>query len=111
MLAAVRDVAIALLALESVVIGVLLALVLLQLRKLVRLLRDEIAPILDSAGDTATAVHGTVDFVSQTVVDPLVKIHSYSTGVRQVLRSFFLVGRKIKGHDSSGAGHEVQGNP
>jgi hypothetical protein len=42
-LAAVRDLAIVLLAVESLVIGVLLVVLLVQLRKLVQMLREEIA--------------------------------------------------------------------
>ena len=91
----VRDAAIVLLALESVVIGVLLALTLIQIRKLVRLLREEIAPMLDSASETLNTVHGTASFVSQTVVNPLIKATSYSAGTLQALRSLLFVGRKM----------------
>lgn len=92
-LAAVRDVAILLLALESLVLGILLAVMLVQLRRLVNLLRDEIAPILDSANDTARTVHGTADLVSRTIVEPAIKVSSYAAGARQALRSLFAVGR------------------
>lgn len=95
-LAAVRDVAILLLALESLVLGILLAVMLIQLRRLVKLLRDEIAPILDSANDTAKTVHGTADLVSRTIVDPVVKVSSYVAGARQTLRSLLAVGRTVK---------------
>jgi len=78
-LAAVRDIAIVLLALESLVIGV-----------------DEITPIVESASETAKTVHGTVDLVSQTVVDPVIKASSYLAGVRQVVRNLLFLGRKIE---------------
>jgi len=103
-LAAVRDVAILLLALESLVLGVLLAIMLIQLRKLVRLLRDDIAPILDLANETAHTVHGTTDIVSRTVVGPLVKISSYTAGTRQALRSLFVIARKLKSSSATDAG-------
>lgn len=95
-LAAVRDVAILLLALESLVLGILLAVMLVQLRKLVKLLRDEIAPILDSANDTAKTVHGTADLVSHTIVEPVVKVSSYAAGARQALRSLLAIGRTVE---------------
>lgn len=94
-LGVVRDVAIVLLALESLVIGVLLALMLLQLRKLVRLLREEIAPLMTSANDTVGTVHDTVDFVSHSVVDPLIKVSSYTTGTIQALRSLLFIRHKL----------------
>ncbi len=95
-LADVRDIAIVLLALESLVIGVLLALMLVQIRKLVRVLRKEITPIVDSASETAKTVHGTVDLVSQTVVDPVIKASSYFAGARQVVRNLLFLGRKVE---------------
>ncbi|MBN1401851.1 MAG: hypothetical protein JXA74_13495 [Anaerolineae bacterium] len=100
-LGAVRDIAIVLLALESLVIGVLLALMLLQLRKLVRLLREEIAPLLNSANETVGTVHATVDFVSQSVVDPLIRASSYATGTVHALRNLLFVGRRL-GRRSNG---------
>lgn len=104
-LAAIRDVAIVLLALESIVIGVLLALMLVQLRKLARLLREDIHPILDNASETAETVSRTTTFVSQNVVAPLIKIQSYTTGAREALRNLFFIGRSIRSrnvrrHDS-----------
>jgi hypothetical protein len=100
----VRDIAILLLAVESVVIGALLALMLIQLRRLVRLLRDEIAPILDSASDTVNTVQTTAGFVTHNVVTPLIKVSSYSAGTLQALRSLLFIGRKIGGRVSDDAG-------
>ncbi|NLT73363.1 MAG: hypothetical protein GXX94_04105 [Chloroflexi bacterium] len=84
-LAAVRDVAIVLLALISIVIGVLLVLLLVQIRNLVRTLREEVAPILKTTQTTASRLDGTVHLVSDTVVSPLIKVNSYAAGVRQAL--------------------------
>ncbi len=86
-LAALRDAAIVLLALLSIVIGILLALMLLQIRSLIRLLRDEIAPMLASANETLSTVQGTTNFVSRNVVRPVVQVSSYSSAALQVIRS------------------------
>ncbi len=86
-LAAVRDAAIVLLALLSIIIGVLLVLMLLQIRSLIRLLREEIAPLLASANETISTVQGTTDFVSRNVVRPVVQVSSYSSAALQVVRS------------------------
>jgi BioD-like phosphotransacetylase family protein len=83
MLSAVRDIAIVLLAVQSIVIGVLLAILLLQIRSLVRMLRDEVAPILHTTQDTAHRVDGTVHLVSDTVIRPLIKLNSFMAGVRK----------------------------
>ena len=84
-IAVVRDVAIIVLALESIVIGVLLALLLWQVRGLTRLLQDEVKPILDDARETAGTIKGTTRLVSETIVTPAVKVSSFVTGVRRTL--------------------------
>jgi len=95
-LGAVRDVAIVLLALLSIVIGVLLALVLVQLRKLAQMLRQEIQPMLDTTNETVDTVQRTTTFVSQNLVDPLIKVQSYTTGARTALRNLFFIGRSAR---------------
>ena len=84
-LAAIRDVAIVLLAIISLVIGVLLVMLVVQIRQLVIALREEITPILQATHDTASRVDGTVHLISDTVVNPLIKLNSYATGVRQAV--------------------------
>lgn len=82
----VRDLAIVLLALESLIIGAVLILLVLEVRSLARLLRDEIKPILDSADETVRTVRGTTTFVSDNVVTPMVRVSSFVSGVSQALR-------------------------
>ena len=109
-LAVVRDAAIVLLALESVVIGVLLALTLAQIRKLVRMLREQIGPMLNSAGETLNTVGGTATFVSRTVVSPLIKATSYSAGTLQALRRLLFIGRKVGRRASADPGDGSSGS-
>ena len=85
-LASVRDFAIILLALESLVIGVVLVMVSLEIRNLAKLLREEIKPILDSANETARTVRGTTSFVSETFVNPMICVSSFASGFLQALR-------------------------
>jgi hypothetical protein len=85
-LASVRDLAIILLALESLVIGVVLVVLILEIRNLAKLLREEIKPILDSADETARTVRGTTSFVSETFVNPMIRASSFASGVMQALR-------------------------
>ena len=85
-LASVRDLAIILLALESLVIGVVLVVLILEVRNLAKLLREEIKPILDSADETARTVRGTTSFVSETFVNPMIRVSGFASGVMQALR-------------------------
>jgi len=85
-LASVRDFAVILLALESLVIGVVLVMVSLEIRNLAKLLREEIKPILDSANETARTVRGTTSFVSETFVNPMIRVSSFASGFLHALR-------------------------
>ena len=85
MVATVRDVAIILLAIESLIIGVLLSVLLWQLRNMSRMLEEEVKPLLDSANETVGTVRGTSTFLSETVVSPVVRIISTVTGLRRGL--------------------------
>ncbi len=82
----VRDLAIVLLAIESLVIGIVLIILVIEVISLTRLLRDEIKPILNSADETVRTVRGTTTFVSDTFVTPMVRVSSFATGVAQALR-------------------------
>ena len=85
-MAVVRDLAIILLAVESLVIGVLLIILVWEIRNLAKLLREEIKPILNSADETVLTVRGTTVFVSDTFVNPMVRASSFLAGVTQALR-------------------------
>jgi hypothetical protein len=90
--ATIRDVAIIVLAVESIVIGILLAFLSLQMYSLVRLIRDEIKPMLDSTNETVNTMRGTTLFVSETVVSPVIKGLSYLSALQGIARS--LTGRR-----------------
>lgn len=84
-----RDIAIIVLALESIIIGILLAVLVIQVMKLVRMLREEVMPILRSTQDTVSTVRGTADFVSDHLVQPVVKASSFAAGARQAVSAIF----------------------
>jgi len=90
----VRDIAIILLALETLVIGILLLVTLGRVRELIRILRDEVRPVLLSLQDTVHTVRGTTHIVSDTVVNPLIRVNSISTGARRALMYFFSFGHR-----------------
>ena len=88
-MAFVRDLAIILLAVESLVIGAVLIILVLEIRNLAKMLRDEIKPILESADETARTVRGTTVFVSENLVNPMVRASSFVTGLMQAVRILF----------------------
>ncbi len=85
-MAFVRDLAIILLAVESLVIGVVLIVLVWEIRSLAKLLREEIKPILDSADETVRTVRGTTAFVSETFVNPMIRVSGFASGIMQALR-------------------------
>jgi hypothetical protein len=90
--AQIRDWAIIILAVESIVIGIALIALAIQMYSLIRLVRDEIKPMLESTNETANTVRGTTLFVSETVVSPVVNILSYFSALRGIVRA--LIGRR-----------------
>lgn len=81
-----RDAAIIFVAFETLLIGLLLIVLMLQLQSLVVLLRDEIKPMLEAANETMTTVRGTTEFVSHNVVSPVMKWSSSVAGARRILK-------------------------
>lgn len=88
-MAFVRDLAIILLAIESLVIGVVLIILILEVRNLAKMLRTDIKPIIDSADETVRTVRGTTTFVSENLVSPVVRVSSVASGVAHAFRILF----------------------
>jgi hypothetical protein len=89
----IRDFSIIFLALSTIVTQVILVLLLLEIRTLSKMLRENIYPILQSADETVRTVRGTSVFVSDNVVSPVVRISSVAAGVSEALRVIARRGR------------------
>jgi len=81
-----RDAAIIFVAFETLLIGLLLIILMLQVQSLIVLLRDEIKPMLETANDTLATVRGTTKFVSHNVVSPVIKWSGYLSGLRRIVQ-------------------------
>jgi hypothetical protein len=79
----VRDVFIIFMALEFIVIGVALIVLIVQLATLINLLRNEIRPIIDSTNETVNTLRGTVTFISENLTQPVITLNSYLAGIKQ----------------------------
>ena len=98
-MASVRDVAIIVLAIESIIVGILLAILTIQVSRLVRMLRQEIRPMLDATQETVGTVRGTATFLSEHLVSPVVNIAGTISGLRQAAKT--LAGFRSGGRDST----------
>jgi len=81
----VRDIFIILMALLSLVIGVALIILVIQLAALINLLQNEIKPILKSTSETVNTLKGTTTFLSDNLASPVIKMNSSVAGLRRLL--------------------------
>lgn len=71
--ATIRDIAIIIIAVQSIVIGVLIGVLIWQIWRLVKILQTEIKPIIDDTQATVNTVRGTATFVGDAVVEPVIR--------------------------------------
>ena len=89
----IRDVFIIVVALESLVIGVALIVLIVQIASLTNLLQNEVRPILKATNDTVNNLRGTAEFLGENVVEPVIKLNGYLAGLYRMLE---LMGIKKK---------------
>lgn len=92
--ARIRDVFIIIMALESLIIGLILFILIFQLARLINLLQNEIKPILDSTNETVSNLRGTTLFLSENLVEPVIKLNEYLAGIVRLLSVIGLTKRK-----------------
>ena len=80
----VRDIFIIVLALESLLIGAALVILVIQLAVLTNLIQNEVKPILTSAKETASTLRGTSQFISRRAVAPIISVTSALAGFRKL---------------------------
>ena len=81
--ARVRDIFIIFMAFESLVIGIALVVLVLQIASLINLLQNEVKPILEATAETVNTLRGTTEFLGENLVEPVIKLNSYLAGLRK----------------------------
>ncbi|UYN91230.1 MAG: hypothetical protein KIT70_07665 [Anaerolineales bacterium] len=81
----IRDIVIILVAFEFMIIGLALVILLFQLAQLLNLLQNEVRPIIDSASEAANTLRGTARFLSDNLVEPVVKVNAGLAAARRAL--------------------------
>jgi len=89
----IRDIFIIVVALESLVIGVAVIVLIIQLASLINLLQNEVRPILTATNETVNNLRGTAEFLGENVVEPVIKLNGYLAGMNRVIE---LMGIKKK---------------
>lgn len=91
--AQLRDVFIIFMALQSLLIGVVLVILLVQLSRLINLLQNEIKPILESTNETVSNLRGTATFLSENLTEPVIKLNEYMAGLIRLLMMIGVIRR------------------
>jgi hypothetical protein len=81
-----RDIFIIFMALESILIGLALIILIIQIARLINLLQNEIKPIINSTNETVSTLRGTTQFLSDNLVEPVFKINEYLAGLQHLYR-------------------------
>lgn len=81
----VRDIFIIIMALESLLLGVALIILIIQIAVLINVLKNEIKPILDTTNETINHLRGTTTFLSNNLVEPVIKMNEYSAGLKRFI--------------------------
>jgi hypothetical protein len=84
----VRDIFIIFMALESLLVGAALVVLIIQLASLINLLQNEVKPILKSTNETVNTLRGTSEFLSENLVEPVIKLNSYLAGLKKLFDLF-----------------------
>lgn len=86
----IRDIFIIFMALESLIIGAALVTLIVQVSILINLLNNEIKPMLEATNETVSTLRGTTQFLSENLVEPVMKLNSYVAGLQKMLDIFNL---------------------
>jgi hypothetical protein len=81
----IRDIFIIVLALESLIIGAALVILVVQLALLLNMLQNEIKPILETTRRTVNTLKGTTSFLSEHAVKPVINIGSMAAGIKRLI--------------------------
>ncbi len=83
--ATIRDIMIIFMAFELSLIGLMIVILAVQIAKLVNLLQNEVKPVLDAANETMNTVRGTATFISDAMVEPVMKLNGWMAAARRLL--------------------------
>ena len=81
-------------ALETLFLGFVLVILIVQLARLINLLQNEIKPILDSTNETVSTLRGTATFLSENLTEPIVKLNSYVAALNKLVEALGLGKRR-----------------
>lgn len=85
----IRDIFIIFMAFESLLIGAVLIILVVQLAILTNLIQNEVKPILESTNETVNTLKGTTVFISKNVTEPIIALNGYLAGMKRFFEVVF----------------------
>lgn len=92
----VRDIFIIILAFQSILIIGALAVLIVQVARLINLLQNEVMPILKNTQETVSTARTTVEFVGSNLTEPVIRLNAYLAAISILLRELFGIRRAVK---------------
>lgn len=92
----IREILTTILLLLSIVVIAALALLILQIIRLVSTIRHETKPILDTTRETLIGAKGSVEFVGKHVSEPIISFTAWSSGLWLLIRDLGGIRRAIQ---------------
>lgn len=92
----IRDLVIIFLALEGILIIISLAVLVLQVARLVNLLQTEVKPILENTQETVQTAKGTVTFMSDNITGPVIRASGFLAGASVLIGNIFGIRRALR---------------
>lgn len=84
------------LGLEGILIIGSIAVLIVQIARLVNMLKRDVQPVLTTAQETVNTAKGTVEFVGDNTVRPIIKASAFMSGVGVVIRDVGGIRRAIR---------------
>ena len=94
--ARVRDIFIIFMALESLLLGFAIIILIIQIARLTNLLQNEVKPILESTNETVSTLRGTTAFLSDNLTEPVIKLNEYLAAMTKIMALIGLARRRDK---------------
>ncbi len=82
---ALRDAVIVMIAFESIITGVAVIVLVVQIARLTALLQNEVRPMLEASNEALRTVRGTTTFLSDNMVRPVVRLSGAAAAVRRAI--------------------------
>ncbi len=92
----IRDLVIIFLALEGILIVLSVAVLTLQVARLVNLLQNEVKPILLNTQETVKTAQSTVEFMSTNLTEPVIRASGFLSGASVLVTNLFGLRRAMR---------------